>query len=246
MQSKPRSRWSQLIIYPYRKYSASAKLLAKLLLAKIRYEPKGRHIINWGNTKDLGIPMVNMPTAVSIASNKLTTFTVLEGLSTVPWTLKKEEAYEWLKSGKRVVVRSLLRASEGRGITIVGPQDVLPDARLYTQYIPKQREYRVHVVGNEVIDVQEKRKRLGTESSLVRSHSNDYVFCRGGIKESKDLRKLCIDAVKQLGLDFGAVDAIWNEKSDRTYLLEINTAPGLTDTTAGLYAAAFKRRFNLR
>lgn len=244
MRSKPKKLLQQLAIYPYRKYSASAKLLATKLGVKLRYQPKEKFIINWGNNKDLGIPMVNTPDAVHAAANKLSTFQHLEGLSVVPWTIKKAEANGWLQSGKRVVARSLLRASEGRGITIVGPQDLLPDARLYTQYVPKQREYRVHVVGNEVIDIQEKRKRIGAESSLIRSHG-DYVFCRENIQESKDLRQLCIKAIQQLGLDFGAVDAIWNEKSDRTYLLEVNTAPGLTDTTAGFYANAFKKRFNI-
>jgi glutathione synthase/RimK-type ligase-like ATP-grasp enzyme len=234
-----------LIIYPYKRFSESARLLAHMLDARIRMHPvlkKNRKIINWGNNNDIGLPMLNNPHAVHIASNKLSTFQTLDKqVSSVPWTTDKECAHEWQKLGRRVVVRSLLRASEGRGITIIGPEDVLPPARLYTQYIPKKKEFRVHVVGNEAIDIQEKRKRSSAESALVRSHNNDYVFCRENIDEPKDLRQLCITAIRELGLDFGAVDAIWNEKQNKCFVLEINTAPGLTETTAESYAKVFRK-----
>ena|SRR5437879_834206 len=232
-----------LTIYPYRKFSQGARLLGRLLGAKLRYKPKRGPVLNWGNGREIGFPMFNQPLAVNVASNKLHTFEQLGGISTVPWTTSKEIANGWLKEGSRVVVRTLLRASEGRGIAIIEPGAILPNAQLYTKYVPKKKEFRVHVVGNAVIDIQEKRRKQGTENNLVRSHDNNYVFCREDVVEPKDLRELATKAVFELGLDFGGVDIIWNEKQDKSYLLEVNTAPGLTQTTAEFYAKAFKGIF---
>ena len=46
--------------------------------------------------------------------------------------------------------------------------------------------------------------------------------------------------MESIGLDFGAVDVIYNGHSNRAYVLEINTAPGLTGTTLDNYAAALR------
>jgi glutathione synthase/RimK-type ligase-like ATP-grasp enzyme len=232
---------NRLIIYPYKKFSQGARLLGKLLGAKLRYKPKFGKIINWGRNVPIDKPIINNPSAVNIASNKLLAFRALEGIQTVPWTTDKEVANGWLSGGKRVVVRSLLRASEGRGITIIEPGSVLPNAKLYTQYVPKKKEFRVHVVGNEVIDIQEKRRKAGQESHRVRVHDNGYVFCRKDLKEPPGLRELAINAVKSVGLDFAAVDIIWNDIHGKLFVLELNTAPGLTNTTGNFYSSAFRK-----
>jgi glutathione synthase/RimK-type ligase-like ATP-grasp enzyme len=44
------------------------------------------------------------------------------------------------------------------------------------------------------------------------------------------------------GLDFGAVDVIWNERQQRAYVLEINSAPGLEGTTIDDYVRYFGRQ----
>ena len=47
--------------------------------------------------------------------------------------------------------------------------------------------------------------------------------------------------LKELGLDFGAVDVIWNEHESKAYVLEINTAPGLEGSTVEDYKEFFNR-----
>ena len=42
-------------------------------------------------------------------------------------------------------------------------------------------------------------------------------------------------AVKATGLDFGAVDIIWNNLQEKAYVLEINTAPGLEGQSVETY-----------
>jgi len=46
-------------------------------------------------------------------------------------------------------------------------------------------------------------------------------------------------AVNCLGLDFGAVDIIYNQKKDVSFVLEVNTAPGLEGSTLNEYVKEF-------
>jgi len=46
-------------------------------------------------------------------------------------------------------------------------------------------------------------------------------------------------SVMALGLDFGAVDIVYNENDNKAYVLEINTAPGLSGTTLEKYVEVF-------
>ncbi len=74
----------------------------------------------------------------------------------------------------------------------------------------------------------------------VRNHKNGFIFQH----ENFELPEECVvkakEAVELCGLDFGAVDIIWNDKQQRAYVLEVNTAPGLEGKTLEAYAKAFK------
>lgn len=240
-----------MIIIPYKKWSVSAKALAKLLKcprgsAKTLRNYAGVLAINWGNSSKLvhraETRLLNNPAAVKTAINKLTALSCLKdaAVSVVPYTTDKEQAKTWLNDGM-VVARTLLKSSGGKGIKLLATGDKLPDAPLYTKYKKKFAEFRVHVLDGEVIDVTEKRKkRGGVLNKYLRNYRDGWVFCRTNIKEPEQLRQTCIEAVKALGLDFGAVDIIWNKHEDSLYVLEVNTAPGLTGTTLQKYVQAIK------
>lgn len=141
---------------------------------------------------------------------------------------------------KQVVVRTLTNSSEGRGIVIKDRDECDVVAPLYTAYIPKKKEFRVHVWDNKVIDVVEKRRRRGLDKKefQVRNTANGYVFCRDGVVEPDDCRSLALAAVQALGRSYGAVDVIWNEKQNKCFVLEVNSRPGMTGTTVRRYADA--------
>lgn len=142
---------------------------------------------------------------------------------------------------KLVVVRTLTAASEGRGISIVPRDQLTQHAPLYTEYIPKKKEFRVHVFNNKVIDVQEKRRRRGldqTQEFKVRNTANGYVFCRNDVVVPDDLHTVALSAVRALGRTQGAVDVVYNEKQNKCFALEVNSRPGLQGTTLKIYADA--------
>jgi len=142
---------------------------------------------------------------------------------------------------QKFVARKLLNSSEGKGIEIFDETDPVPRAPLYTQYVPKKKEFRVHVFNNRVIDISEKRKRSGFEgerNTQVRNTNNGYVFCRDSINTPDGLGDLAKGAVAAIQRTQGAVDIIWNEKKNKLYVLEVNSNPGMEGTTLVKYAEA--------
>jgi glutathione synthase/RimK-type ligase-like ATP-grasp enzyme len=202
-------------------------------------------VINWGVTslfKPGSAYLLNRPQDVLLAANKLTAFEIFDDnvVSAVPWTTDQVEAQEWATSGKTVVVRNKLTGSSGDGIVIVNKYEEVPDAPLYTQYIFKAFEFRVHVCAGKVIDTQKKIRDPDKEVTnwKVRSHENGFIFTRNSVLANPLRDKLAIDSALALGLDFGAVDIIQDD-GENFYVLEVNTAPGLEGQTIKSYAEGF-------
>lgn len=249
-------------IYPYKMGSRGSRLLAEALRAEginclrvypdRNYRPRRDHtLVNWGSSRQPrwnANGLINKTNDTSRSLNKLIAFQVLQeaGVPIPEFTTNMEVANEWLQAGKTVVARTLLRASGGRGIIIATNGDVLPRAPLYTQYVKKKAEYRIHVFDGEIIDAQQKKKRRGFDNvnTMVRNAENGWVYCRDGITIPDAVSDAALAAIRAFGLDFGAVDLIWNEHYNRAYVLEINTAPGLEGATVQGYVQAIQRRLS--
>ena len=104
----------------------------------------------------------------------------------------------------------------------------------------------MHVVGQSIIAVQRKARNPEVDKPnwKVRNHDNGFIFVRGGFTAPDAVLEEARRAIKALGLDFGAVDIIWNDKQGKAFVLEVNTAPGLEGQTIEDYAEGFRRLFN--
>lgn len=259
-----------MLVYPYKTGSKSAKALSEAIGAKrIKHKNskfKGsatKTVINWGSSdlppEVMKCKVLNPPAKVALASNKRTFFNKLEEVNeeirngahgdlaqpvSIPaHTTDKQVAGNWIATGSTVVCRTKLTGNSGDGIVIAETAEELVDAPLYTAYIPKKFEYRVHVVNGEVLHVQRKARNTDIPDDQinwkVRNHANGFIFA---INEdhvpNPDVLQQGLNAVNALGLDFGAVDIIWNEKRKKAYVLEVNTACGLEGTTLEKYAEA--------
>lgn len=259
-----------LYLYPYKMSSKGAKKLREGLSSSLGYRVKMVHpdkkfkprrgdlVINWGCSTEPHwdfVPTVdlNTPWSIALAANKLDTFQVLRdysssnncSITTPRWTTDQNEAQNWLNNGSIIVVRNILNGHSGQGIEII-QEGELQKAPLYVEYKKKRNEYRVHVFKGEVIDTQQKKKRNTDErpvtfNTFVRNHDNGWVYCRDGIDSDVFRDALAILAVQALGLDFGAVDIIYNEHENQNYVLEVNTAPGLEGSTLEKYVEALTR-----
>jgi glutathione synthase/RimK-type ligase-like ATP-grasp enzyme len=155
------------------------------------------------------------------------------------FTTDRRVAAGWIADGGVVICRKLLRSSEGKGIVVATTNDELVPAPLYTKYVPKKEEYRVHVLDGEVIGVQMKKKRRGFENernTRIRNLANGYVFCRDAIVEPSNLRSVAIAATEALGYRLGAVDVARNVKRDQLVVLEVNANPGMQGQTLEDYS----------
>lgn len=255
-----------MFIYPYKAGSNSARNLADGLGAKIIRLENSRFtgspnkvVINWGNStynnEVGGCVVVNSPEKVAIASNKKTFFETVFGHLSIPdFTTDKEAAHKWIIGNNKVVVREKLTGNSGEGIVLI---ETIQDwdnydhtrAKLYVIYIPKKQEYRVHVIGKEVALTQRKavsRNHIGEVNYQIRNHDNGFVFVKN---EEDPIPDSVIEqaklAVELIGLDFGAVDVIYNEYRAQAFVLEVNTAPGMEGTTTDTYVENLKSYINM-
>lgn len=247
---------SRVFFFPYQAGSNSCNLLAEHMKVKrlrlensrYRYKP-GDRIIVWGSGKMLqGVPdeaYINNPRNIVSLSDKKKFFEFCKEheLSTPEFTLSKDVVKEWLADGKSVFARTKLRGMSGDGIVDIQAEEDIVDAELYTKYIPKKEEFRVHVVGGKIIFFQRKGLKSGSRqfNSRIRNVENGYIYLKN---EDKDLpasvQAECEKLIGVMPLDFYAIDIIYNAYRDKGFILEINSAPGLTGTSVDSYAEALK------
>jgi len=243
---------SRYRVLPYKAASNSARLLAEALGGKrIRlenslYVPRsGDVVVNWGNSRLASLCTLNGDTeAIETATNKLYFFQHNEDAEWLPrfWT----EPEEINDDDFPVVARTVLNGHSGVGAVVCDSRDDLVTAPLYVKYIPKKQEYRVHVgylpdTTVHSIAVQQKKRRFDYENPdwKIRNHANGFVYAREGVNPPAGVLGVATDCLVRSGLDFGAVDVIWNEHQGKAYCLEINTAPGLEGQTVLDYANYF-------
>jgi len=220
-----------MTLIPYNRRSESFK---KLLVRGIGN--LGRNIF-WGQTnREDGL---NKSSAVSLATNKISTLLTLDAnkIPTLEWTTDKEVA----KENAPIYCRTILNGSKGKGIIIANNPEEVVNAPLYTKKLDDYLEYRVHVMNGEVFYAQLKKPRYEGVSTTIKT-GKDYYFSKRNIEIiSPELKRLAIQTIKCLELDFGAVDLL--KKGSDIRVLEVNTAPGLDNSTANAYAEAFKKHY---
>lgn len=249
-------------IYSWNEASEGAKQLASAMgVKRLKHEgPKykgssNKIVINWGSST---VPdevqksrVLNPPDIIRTCADKLRFFKALSGkeVNIPDWTDDYDQAIRWVSEGFIVCARTVLSGHSATGLVLMdkdNPKSFVK-APLYTKYIPKRDEYRVHVVLGKVIDVQRKALRDGwleehgvNTNYKVRNLANGFVYVRQGFTAPKQVTDEAIKACEIIKLDFGAVDVIFNEKRDAAYVLEINTAPGLEGSSVENYANALK------
>lgn len=248
-------------LFAYNAHSEGAGELAEALdIKRIKHENSkyvgnpNKTIINWGASQVPPVvarsKVLNSPAVVAMMSNKLRFFEAMDGTDcrTPDWTVDVHEARVWLHEGIAVCSRAILNGHSGNGLAVHKPAEGLdiPRVPLYTKYVPKKAEYRVHFVGGQIIDIQKKIKRPdfdGQPNWNIRNHANGFIYVRNGVEDAlpADVRQQSQHCIANAGLDFGAIDLVYNERADQAFVLEVNTAPGLTGETVIKYAEAFRR-----
>lgn len=261
---------SKVLVVPYSSASESAKVVADMFNCKrMRLDNStvrdrdDLNLINWGNsTVDLShLPsakVFNKPENVKLASHKTKFFETIEEhnksasvkVNIPDWSTSVRTARQWYNDGFDVVVRHTVQSHSGNGLELIPYNEdiradqAIPKAPLYTKYMKKRDEYRVHVCNGEAIFVQRKAvdsSMNGVANYQIRNRNNGFIFAIQNLDPDPSVLSNAVNAVEALGLDFGAVDVIWNERRQLATVIEVNTACGLrSETSRDRYYHALK------
>lgn len=194
-------------------------------------------VFNWGIEVARGINPIH---AMKLSSHKkrMRQFWAKENLPSTPIFANQDEAtYPY-------IVRPTYHSQGDQFFLISNKEDldrcrkeITTNVQYFSPYIDKDREFRVHIMGNAVLFIQEKYREDGKKIVGNWNHTNGYIFriLRWSEIEPK-LAKLAVEALKVSGLFFGAIDIM--QKGDKYFLLEINTAPRLERRSIELYTNA--------
>lgn len=250
-----------MFIYTHNQGSEGAKVLAEALGAKrikhtnSKFNPtRNKVIINWGSSK---LPneyricnVLNQPGQIALMANKLKFFEEISGGNVrIPdFTTDIAVARQWQAEGFEVCERHVLTGHSAEGLRFVEKGVDIQRAPLYTKYVPKKDEFRVHFMNGEILFTQQKKRRLDVADDAVnwkiRNHDNGFIYARENVEVPEDVLTQVRALIEVIGLDFGAIDIIYNRKNNQAFVLEVNTAPGLEGQSVVDYAEGFKRNYN--
>lgn len=212
-------------------------------------------LIRWGSSASVTkIPkrVLNKKEAIAIAADKFTSLLKLkEGNIPVPkmlpiTDLQQLTIKEILSKGlSHPVLARKPKHTRGKDILLcLQNKDIRRAMRwgktFLIEYIPTEREYRVHVFGNEIIRTSQK-VLMSRENYLpyMRNDDHNHTFRNPRVQLTEHQKSVAINAVKVLGLDFGAVDMVISDDGN-PYVLEINTGPSLIENGLEIYEQKFR------
>jgi hypothetical protein len=146
---------------------------------------------------------------------------------------------------RSVLLARNVRHTKGKDIIVCKSLAEIRKAALkrefYVKWIPTQTEYRVWVFKKRILSVSEKvYKGEGEYTGYIRNRRFGFKFVkRDDLREAPYLGQLCVNAVKALEMDFGAVDVLAGKDGEH-YVLEVNSMPAIDSVkrSSGIRLAA--------
>lgn len=211
------------------------------------------YVFRWGSVKTIqnGPKIVNKASAISTTSDKKNFRMLLSSQGLAPLSFSSLEDM-WMKmenwpNGPFLVRPAHHQRSENMHLA-TSPQELVKavkkiqsevSAEYYiSEFVNKQREFRVFVCQNRILWMIEKHPKSADELSwgCVEQGNFDYV---GWSEWPQNVAKTALLSMKASSLDFGAVDIIVDEEG-RALTTEINTAPWLSPYYIKCIGKAFK------
>jgi len=224
-------------------------LMGERILLSNRLRPNREVIINYGSGDRAITCRHNSPEFVSLCCGKYTFSNLLRenGFFAPEFRTDAPSIYP-------AVIRETLTSYGARGMHVVRNEEeyeflayelgmLSNDTRLWwTPFVKTRSEFRVHVINGEPVKVSKKifNQKDAEESDLpIRSHLRGYYFrliedekWKSWTKMTELIHKLSTILTGSFyGLDIG----FSAEKSDY-FIFEANSAPGLIEQTADIYA----------
>lgn len=240
------------MIYPYKKASEGAKALASALGGlRIRrsgstYEEGSSDVIvNWG-ASDNPYPSALNADVTSILSKKAFFDRCKYEEITPRYALDKKTAL--LSLGPKIVCRETDHGKDGDGIVVWTKDEhpeSMPEAVLYTEFIEKTAEYRVHIGRDKdgfIQPIGHQRKYKPDGGDIWAGDSCYFVWTINGCKvvlpeEVSSVARKTMELFPELA--FAGLDIVYNSYTGKAFVLEANSAPTMTPKTVGIYKDFF-------
>lgn len=198
-------------------------------------------LIRWGCTSQCQANhTVNKAEAISLAGNKKESRKILQELNLpkriVPRTWFSYEDWEDSDYEGAVIVRPTHHA-QGRSLYYLKtpadiitffthtPKKLIPDNYYISEYIKKEKEFRVFVMQGKVVWIAEKTPENPEAIAWNVAQGGHFYNVRWNDWPLRACR-IAIQACEALGLDFGGVDIM--QKDKEFLILEVNSAPSQT------------------
>jgi len=157
------------------------------------------------------------------------------------------------KLGKRFLSRKREHRA-GKDIVVMEREQIIPYSTEYLVPLYENiiREYRVHVVFNNVVKVMRKYPIDEDANPIIKTASFGWQYKRSSMERvecSDSMRKAALKVAEILGLTFCGVDMAWSGKEKglgRWIVWEVNSAPSLNSDSLKLYVDLFKKNLARR
>lgn len=221
-----------------------------LLNSNINMEEPYETVIRWGCTSTIPKErIINWTKHIHLQCNKVNFRKLLQGKVSIPKTyFSKDEIY---KDNETISIPLIGRPTfhhQGRDLVLINNYEDLSNdstSSYWSEYIEKDREFRVYTFFGKVIKVDEKIPTEKGKTEVAWNHhqgNSKFVNVRWGNWPLAS----CLEALKVLKhipIHFSGVDVI--EKDGIPYILEANSAPTMTGNyDTNLFADAFNWMLN--
>ena len=207
------------------------------------------HVIRWGTTRHVpnGPKILNRLKSISETSNKGMFRKKVgdAGLAPKTWIDLKGYLKSFIEFVPVIIRPHFHQRSEHvymcNSITDVGQAvDAIGNEFYISEYIPKEKEYRVFVAQGRPFIVVEKmpEDRNAITWGCVEAGNFEYIPWD---EWPEEVVRVATESFLLSGLDFAAIDIIY--KDGRAYFLEANTAPEILGYYGASFAKVFKHMF---
>jgi glutathione synthase/RimK-type ligase-like ATP-grasp enzyme len=94
--------------------------------------------------------------------------------------------------------------------------------------VTKKDEYRLFILNDRIIEANIKRCPENQQTPIIRNKENGCFFARVRVSDlDRNLKNAARSAIREIGLDFGAVDCATIQEYPGITIFEVNSAPGL-------------------
>lgn len=205
------------------------------------------NIINWGNHifREDEYFDLNVPSAISRTSNKRTARQILQTTGIAVPKTYFDENLSWTKTAKYPIIVRPEHHLKSKNFDVMKNELELTaflwgKADWYaSEVFRKTNEYRVHTAHGKVLLVNEKPFYTGDVATEAQVNTRDWWALRWSAFNPKICQE-ALKATEALGLDYAAVDVMYNAEDGSLAICELNTDPDVgVPYSSGKYAAYF-------